>query len=294
MKYSIEAVRDVRLAENISPNVIYNRFDLFANADCQLFRYTDQTGEYYFEVLLSGKSAKLGIWLMHLDSDALKRISTYVFRHYKSVRYVFAENSYDKFGSYKETNHFRIELPNSVEELDSRLSSKGRYNIKREKRILAQDFESYSVQKYDALSEDALPLWNLYFQFKKNTHDHRYHMTPQEYCDVFHVTTIYALHVGQEQKVIAMVLSCEQCPIVYIENLSYDTEFAKYSPGQVLYDEYLKLLLSERVKEIYLLGGDYDYKRRYGSLEETVYNCSLHRYEFLRIIKSRFSLFIKR
>lgn len=293
MKYTIEVIRDVKLAENIAPNVIYNRFDLFTNADYQLFRYADQTGEYYFEILFSGTSAKLGIWLMRLDSDVMKRISEYVFHHYKSVRYIFAENTYNKFGSYEEVNHFRIEFPGSDEELDGRLSSKGRYNIKREKRILAQDFGSYTVKKYDAQCEDAMPLWNQYFQFKKNTHDHRYHMTPLEYCDVFHVTTMYALHVGQDQEAIAMVLSCEQCPIVYIENLSYDTEYAKYSPGQVLYDEYLKHLISAGVKEIYLLGGDYDYKRRYGSIEETVYNCSLHRYEYIRTIKNRLGSFFK-
>lgn len=74
-----------------------------------------------------------------------------------------------------------------------------------------------------------------------------------------------------------MILSCEQCPVVYIENLTYDTNYAKYSLGQILYDIYLKKLVEKGKKEIFLLGGDYDYKRRYHSVEETTYNDAVYR-----------------
>ena len=67
-------------------------------------------------------------------------------------------------------------------------------------------------------------------------------------------------------------MSCEQCPIVYIENLTYDLQYSKYSCGQILYDIYLTQLIIKGYKELYLAGGDLAYKKRYGSIEEAIFN----------------------
>lgn len=281
-KYSITEVKD---ANQINPNVIYNRFDLFEGEhNYKIFHYTDENLDFSFEVLFSRYSAKLGIWLMNIDQTTLRNITAFIFKYNRKIRYVQYENSYISIGTAQQGNHFRIELPGNIEELDKRLSSKGRYNIRREKRILEQDFEEFSIHRCSAVSAEAEVLWDMYFKFKEKTHDHSYDMSPDQYCYHFHVTDIYSLCVGAEKRVIALILSCEQCPVVYIENLSYDLDYARYSPGQVLYDEYLKMLIANDVKEIFLLGGDYDYKRRYGSIEETIYTGSVHRYEFIKRI----------
>lgn len=278
-------IKEIKSTDQISPNVIYNRFDLFdGEQNYKIFQYSDQNKEFSFEVLFSKYSAKLGIWLMHMDQVALQNIISFLFKYNRKIRCVQYENSYISIGTVQKGNHFRIEFPENSTELDKRLSSKGRYNIKREKRILEQDFGDFSINKCFALSTEAKVLWDMYFKFKEKTHDHSYNMSPEQYCYYFHVTDIYSLCVGKEKKVIALILSCEQCPVVYIENLSYDLEYAKYSPGQVLYDEYLKMLIAKNTKEIFLLGGDYDYKKRYGSIEETIYTGSVHRYEFIKRI----------
>ncbi len=288
--YKIFACYDSKEAEKINPNFIYNRFDLWELKDAsnyvKLFCYESQTEKIMFEVLCFDSYARLGMYLMVLSNIALDRISKFLFNSLNISRITF-ENTFVAGGGqlvqynhkYRitEHNHLRIELPETIEELDLRLSSKGRYNIKREKRMIEEAFGGCKVRHLPALDVAALPIWEDYFKYKYITHKIHYGLNAKEYCDKYHVTDVYSLALGQEEKIAAIVLSCEQCPIVYIENLTYDVELGHFSPGQVLYDEYLKKLIEKGFREIYLLGGDYAYKKRYGSIEETVYSGTIYK-----------------
>ena len=175
-------IKEIKSTDQISPNVIYNRFDLFdGEQNYKIFQYSDQNKEFSFEVLFSKYSAKLGIWLMHMDQVALQNIISFLFKYNRKIRCVQYENSYISIGTVQKGNHFRIEFPENSTELDKRLSSKGRYNIKREKRILEQDFGDFSINKCFALSTEAKVLWDMYFKFKEKTHDHSYNMSPEQY-----------------------------------------------------------------------------------------------------------------
>ena len=284
-EYKIYSCQDKSKYCEIVPNFIYNRFDLWdksiLDGEVELYCYESEETRFYFEVLAGKTSAKLGVYLMNLSADVLKNIADFVFATFK-VSTVTYENGYSKLGDYIEHNHLRIELPETAEELDARLSTKGKYNIKREKRLTDEKFGGYKIINLSALDEKAEKIWEHYFKFKNNTHSISYGLSVKEYCNKYHVTDIYVLLLGEEERIGSIILSCEQCPIVYIENLTYDTEISSYSPGKILYDEYLKMLIAKGVKEIYLLGGNYSYKKRYSSIEETVYNATIYKNALIR------------
>ncbi len=283
-EYKIYKCEDKSKCNEIVPNFIYNRFDLWDSSvlqgNVELYCYEDSNSKFFFEVLYSNSSAKLGIYLMSLSSITVKRITDFIFSISK-VTTISYENSYCKVGDGIEHNHLRIELPDTAESLDARLSSKGKYNINREKRIINEKFDGYKIINYAALDEKAATVWEDYFKYKNNTHNTNYGLTKEEYCAKYHVTDIYILKLEKEEKIASIILSCEQCPVVYIENLTYDTQLSNYSPGKILYDEYLKSLIEKGIKEIYLLGGNYSYKKRYSSIEETVYNCIIYKNSFV-------------
>ena len=281
-KYEVFQCEDQSKYSEVKPDFIYNRFDLWPderkNGHVFLWCCKDECKEIYFEVLVEGSTARLGIWLMPIAAEALKHIIKAVFKSDRAIKNIVFENGFaPAVGKVTKKNHLRIELPDSAEELEKRLSKKGRYNIRRERRLLEEKHGASQVVDLPALSEKAGSLWEHYFKYKKMTHNTDYNMTISEYCDRYHVTNVYALLTGEEEHIAAIILSCEQCPIVYIENLTYDTALAEFSPGQILYDEYLRCLIRKGTKEIYLLGGDYSYKKRYGSIEETVFNCGVSR-----------------
>lgn len=259
----IETVRD-GIRENVCPDFIHNRFDLY-DENAKIL----SCGDYTVEVSVKGHVACIGGWLSDISPDAAFAVSSHVFASDKKIFKVRIENAYRSFGISEKKNHFRIELPSSESELESRLSSKGRYNIRREKRLLEQAFGEVVVREYTCKDvPDAV--FSAYFKYKKSTHGTDYHLQKDEYVKKYHVSNIYVLSAGET--IMAVVLSCEQCPVVYIENLTYNTEYAQFSPGQILYHEYLIALVRKGFREIFLECGDHDYKKRYGSIEETVYD----------------------
>ena len=271
----VESKNLKQVASQIVPDVIYNRFDLtYSKEDCFAVCLKEKDMERVVPVCIQSDTAILGLWLGELTPDQMAHVTEHIFHSYTGVKRVRYENSYCNYGSAITKNHFRIELPDNAEQLRSRLSSKGRYNIQREKKILEQDFGQWHVEEY--IAEDAPEeLFKTYFQMKKATHGINYKMTKEEYIKKFFVSHVYVLQT--EQGTAAIVLSCEQCPIVYLENLTYDLEMAKYSPGQILYDLFLERIIEKGKKDIYLAGGKLSYKKRYGSIEETVYNGVVYR-----------------
>ena len=90
------------------------------------------------------------------------------------------------------------------------------------------------------------------------------------YLQKYHISNIYVLYFGED--IAAILFSCEQCSNAYLENLSYDIQYSKYSPGQQIYEYAMIRLIEKKIRCIFLGGGDYDYKRKYGSIEETLYD----------------------
>lgn len=259
------------------PNFIYNNFHKFSNSninDNSVIEVLTNGERFRIPISYTGKQAELGVWLGEIPQSVISSISKKVFADHRKIEKIVYLNSLVEYENATTNNHFRIVLPNSVEELKGRLSSKGRYNARRENRILKEQFPDLTQNTY---SVDEYPdsVFLEYFKMKKTTHGTNYNMTAEEYIQKYHVSNIYSLSAGD--KILAIILSCEQCPIVYIENLTYDVEYAKFSPGKVLYDSYLEILINKGFSELYLAGGNLDYKKRYGSIEDTVYSGIIYR-----------------
>lgn len=276
MYLKIEYVDDWK--GEICPDVIFNRFDLKYNAG-KFLLCTCHDEKYIIPVYESDGIAFLGVYLCEIPGDIFNRAIKYVFasnKAIKRIRIIYSLNNYcNELSPY---NHWRIVLPGSADELFERMSKKGRYNLKREKRLLnelgeiiyrhyeAPDIPEYVVHKF--------------FELKERTHGYNPHMKKSSYIEDASISDAYTISVGDD--IIAVAFSCEQCDCVYLENITYDTQYAKYSIGFLCYVFCLENLIEKGKQEIFLGGGDYDYKRRFHSIEQTTYSGSIYRNAFCK------------
>lgn len=276
----IKHISNEGLSLLIKPDFIYNRYDLCAQ-EYLVLCVRDKVEKFYITVGINKSEAMMGIWLMQLPGDVIDAVITYIFDNYKEIKRISYTNGFNSRGLSWKSHHYRIELPGTIDELHFRLSKKGRYNIKREKDIIARKFGSCNLEEYTA---DNCPpnIIDTYFRYKYETHHKDYGLAPSQYLNQFHVSNIYVLRMGES--IGAVILSCEQCENIYLENLSYDKQYSSLSCGQVLYDMYLSRLIEKGRKSLYLAGGDLDYKKRYGSIEEQTYDCRVYRNKFVENI----------
>ena len=73
----------------------------------------------------------------------------------------------------------------------------------------------------------------------------------------------------------AIRFSCEQCPVVYGENFTFNPELQEYSLGRAIFMHHLKRMVEKGHPELFFAGGNYEYKTHYGSIEETLYDCTI-------------------
>ena len=285
---------------------IFNRFDNMFPSENMLLTAHLKDAEYQIPVHFEEKYAKFGLWLSDIPEKAVCEAAKYVFGTRPELRTITFENYLQNVSdtwpaqSSLERNHWSIALPETAEELDGRLSAKKRYNIKREKRLAREQIGEYEILSYPAADVPS-EIIDLYFAFKQSGYGIDYHMTAEEYIKRFHVSHVYILKFLESQRIGAIVCSCEQCPNVYLENLTYDPELKKYSLGAILYDEYLKILILKKKRSLYLGYGKQVYKSLYGAQENTTYSGKLYRTrrlylrsEWIPKQKNRAIRFIKR
>lgn len=269
---------DTKKLDCISPNFIYNRIDLFSD-NFILFHKVDSNPDFYIEAQLFSDHALLGAWMMDMKKEELEEISALIFSEYPTVKYIkFYNTKLDIPES--PNNHFEVNLPKTYEELEERLTPKSKRNMARKQRLLCKEFGNSSFTEYQ---NPDIPdeLIETYFDFKKKTHHIDYNLSAKEYIKRYHVTNAYTLAYGQQP--VAIVLTCEQCPIAYLENLTYNIAFASYSPGDISYDFMLKSLVQKGISSIFLGGGDYRYKKRYDSIETAVSDGIIYRSKLIEL-----------
>lgn len=256
----------------IKPDFIYNRFDLFC-PNQYILLFSDKS-RITVEVQLKAFTAHLGLWMVKISREEINALCQYIFKSYPRILAVdFSNTMIDLKG---ETNHFHINLPQTETELLLRLSPKSRYNLKREVAIVKKYYRIDFVE-YSNIPDSIV---KLYFEFKKITHNKEYKMSIHDYLNTYHVSNAYTLSFDNE--IVAILLTCEQCSVVYLENLAYDINFAKFSPGKIAYNLLLKKLINKKKVAIFLGGGDYEYKRKYGSIESKVTSDLIFRNGFSR------------
>ncbi|WP_455664223.1 GNAT family N-acetyltransferase [Phocaeicola sp.] len=269
---------DTKKLDCISPNFIYNRIDLFSD-DFILLHRVHSDPDFYIEAQLLGDHALLGAWMMDMKKEELEEISTLIFSEYPPIKYIkFYNTKLDIPTSLN--NHFEVNLPKTYEELEERLTPKSKRNMARKQRLLCKELGNPSFTEYQ---NPDIPdeLIEKYFDFKRRTHHISYYLSAKEYIKRYHVTNAYTLAYGQQT--VAIVLTCEQCPIAYLENLTYNIEFAAYSPGDISYDFMLRSLVQKGISSIFLGGGNYRYKKRYDSIETTVSDGVIYRSKLIKL-----------
>lgn len=269
MVQQVEKTTDLK---SISPDFIYNRIDLFCK-DFIVLNVHNNTNDYLVEVRLHGNHAELGIWMMKVTGEEFDEISKFIFARYKEIEYLsFYYAISDRV--YIKESHFHVVLPKSYEELKARISAKSRNTMSRKKKKAEADYGKIEMVEYenDGISDDII---SLYFDMKEKTHHINYGLAYKDYLIKYHVSNVYVLYFGD--KIAAIIITCEQCPIVYLENLTFDMELSKYSPGMMAYEMVLERLISKGKTVFYLGGGDYDYKKKYDSVETIVTEGRIYR-----------------
>lgn len=255
--------------KQVEPNFIYNRFDLICKERCYLL-CTDYNDAKYIPVSIEGREGIIGCWGMMLSDFEIEQVAEFLFKYFH-VEDVLIRCAVPKGQTkYAKRNDFIISLPQTKDELNERLNSKERYNIRRRKRSIEETFGDFKLCEYLAQDKRVSELISKYFELKKVTHNTDYHLSPEKYMEQFYVSHIYTLEVCEGREILAVLLTCEQCENVYLENITYDIRYARLSPGLIAYDLLLKRLTDKGKKAVFLGDGNLDYKRRYGSLEREV------------------------
>ena len=272
----IQVVNNKHISE-INPNFIYNRFDMFCD-NFVVLKAEREEERLILEARIYDKYAELGIWKMQISNTILKEISNFLFQKYPNI-------SYTKFffcntdGKYKEVQHFSINFPASIESFLQRRSSKSRHRLNKQRHQAEREIGSISFHEYkrEDCPEEVIKYYNLW---KERTH-HIGKIDTESYFQKYHVSNIYVLYFGNN--LAAIMFSCEQCPIAYLENFSFDIQYSRYSPGQQIYEYVMIRLIEKQFKSVFLAGGNYEYKRYYGSIEEELYDGLIFRNTFHRL-----------
>lgn len=264
--------------EKIAPNMIYNRLDLIREEPAELLEvHNIQGGVYYIPCCVVDNTALLGVWGTRLTMAQAQAVARYVFERHPEVVAVSSRRAdlVDAPETFHRVNDFHIDLPSIPDEVDARMSAKSRATMRRKLRLAQKEYGVVSVQNISVDHPQARALFDAYFAMKRVTHDREYGMTMEEYIRTYYVTDIYVMRFGTA--VAALVLLCEQGTSVYLENLTYDVAFSKYSPGGLLYHECVKRLVTKGKQRFYLKGGPLSYKRHYGSIEQWLTTFKIYR-----------------
>ena len=236
--------------------------------------------DYYFEVLYNSENARLGIWLSKIPRRVLLEAVNYIFKTHKEVKRIGYRYSLEPLGVSSKGNHFKFELPDKTEEIISNLSKSERKHLKnRQNRLSEAGKITINDYQADWDNPDVVEAFSKFFEFKHITHGTNCNLTARQYIQVQQVSNLYVLRCNNN--IIAVKLSCEQCPIVGGENTSYSMDYAKYYPGIIMQYTLLSELVKKGKTELFIGGSGYQgqrkYKQHFNSIEETVYHGIIYR-----------------
>lgn len=235
-------------------NLIYNRFDVIYPED---FTIVDIDG-YHLAFHKEGKCAEINIWGKYVSDETIDRaIEKYVRDNSDVFRCIVQRTRNNYKNILFESKEVVLDLPSDYSSLLERLTSKERYHLRWNLKHL-NEFGEVSVNHYDRIP---LELVSYFFCWKKSTHGRDYNMSEHGYLETYHVTN--AIDMLINGKPIAVLFYCAVEDTVYLENFSYDEQYAKYSPGYMLFIEFLKEMVRQRKTTVYLGGAELAYKEKF-------------------------------
>lgn len=273
MRIKISKTNRPQDLEDVSPSFIYNRFDLFYDkCEYEAVKIRSDGTVKTVEYRLEKDQAELGLWLTPITPEELEQLIAYIRKNHPNVKKISYKNGVLPYGKARAHNHFRIVFPETVEEMESRISSKSRAKMRKKLRHAEEQYGPLRVLEYDR-SDLPDEVVETFFRFKQEIRGRVYNMTPVQYLNRYNVSHCYVMMFGDT--VGAIRFSCEQCPIVYGENFTYNPEMKEYSLGRAIFVHHLIRMVEKKHTELFFAGGDYEYKTHYGSIEETLYDCEI-------------------
>jgi hypothetical protein len=266
-----------------SDDLIYNRFDLIHTDSYENYEIEDDKKVYRIQASFDDSRAKLNIWGKAIPYNVMKEVVSKIFLH-QGINTIEVTRTVNEFeGFLYEQNDFRVPLPDNVEELLARVERRDRATIRRKKRWLDERVGTLDIIHY----ERKIPkeIVEKYFEWKKNSHGTDYKLSADEYIRKYYVTDALVVKAGEEFIGIAFYCACEAN--AFFENFSFNEKYREYSPGLLTYEILLEHLISRNIKFLYMAGGNYSYKRRFGSEETSCYSGNIYKADFLSKIKTQ-------
>lgn len=267
-----------------SNDLIYNRYDLIY-PDSYIEKEFFFGGEKYrVQFHFETGNCKMNLWAKCLPQEIFDKIVQEIFQGYPEIVGIetrWAGNNYQE--QLQEAYNYIIRLNGDTPLLCSRINAKERYNIKRKKKRLLENQNGRLLHIVN--TEEMEPYVKFFFKQKKQTHHRDYNMTSKEYLGAFYVTD--ALAYINDDKIIAVLFFNKTNDVIYFENFCYDLTESKWSPGYLIYVEFLLWCEAHQARTVFLSGGDYYYKKKFHSVMLKGYSGKIYRdeiYERLNMI----------
>ena len=270
---------------NDTDNLIYNRYDLIHADKVEYLHYTDDIYSYEIQQYNNNGVVEFNIWGKTIPLCVLEKAIENAFTK-KEVISIKVERGCNQYRSFLEiTNDIRVPLPDSFEELMNRAERRDRATIRRKLRWVD---ERVGELKIDVYSKNYIPntMVETYFRWKKETHGTDYGLTTEEYLKKYYVTDAMLMRAGDVD--VAVAFFCQVENIVFFENFSYNSALKAYSPGLLMYVKFMEELIRRKCKYLYLGGGSYVYKKRFGAETYVAYSGVIYRQEIVDAINSFF------
>ena len=258
---------------------IYNRFDKQGVNKFDVITIDTDGIESNIQVHLNDTEAIVGCWLIQFDKCIYRKISKLIFHKYKPIKTIYFPFIFKRIGFGTKKVHYDLFLEKDL--IVNTTKRKHVRDMQKQRTILT---EAFGEEKLSIFSSPDCPneIMDFYFQNKFENMKIQYSLNKEEYFKKYNVSHIYALYYGE--RLVSVLLSCEQCFKVFLENLTYDKELSKNSPGKLIYVSYLNCLIEKGFKHLYLGGGDYEYKRYFGSTKQELFNCVTKRNKIVCLI----------
>ena len=269
----------------LSDDLIYNRFDLIYKGNYKEKEYLFQGERYVVQFAIENGNLKLNLWGKVLPQKLFEEIIEDIFRKRPdivSVEAQWAGNNYKN--QLRKKEHYFVKTGENDSPILSRLNAKERSNIFRKKRNLLADKNGRLI--YVNNKSEMEEYVRFYFKEKKRTHNKDYNMSPEEYLNKYYVTDMLA-YINDEE-ILSVLFFNKTNDVAYLENFSYNLEKSKWSPGYLIYVEWLCWCKNNNVNTVFLAGGDYVYKRKFHSLSLEGYSGKIYRKELFANINAYF------
>lgn len=269
----------------VTPNIIYNRFDLKYSGDFELLEIKYGKRRYYIPLKINNTSCKLGLYMTEIDKNVLNRVLHFLSCKYGIYKFNISK-SFNYYNGMKSRLNWVLDLPETVEEYDAKFSSKSKYN----RRYLFKKLKNLYDIKYEYYSENQITLELLkeFLDKKRINYPDIYpsDYTAEDFQREFAVTDVYTLVINGE--IAAMILySILNDYDMYCVAITYDKKYSQFGIGTLLYYHSVNELIKRKYKRIYLGGGNDKYKENSQAKKYKIYNGS---FEYMSFFERLFSI----